>query len=581
MGRLFIAAREKLRRVRDTYYRAKYLLTSRLAGRGGAHPELSQKGLLLIQFDALPYETFCSAMERGYLPFLRRQLLRKRFTLKKWYVGIPSNTPSVQAAVMYGNNDDIPGFRWYEKDAKLHVNFKSPLSAGLIESRLERFEGLLDGGSSYSNMFSGKASTSVATLGSFTTMTLGKRLRGFRIFALVLVNLFTVVRTIFLTFWEFFLELYDWLHAVRHQVIQRGEYLFPLYRILMNVWVREIVTVGAAVDIARGTPSVYVSYLAYDELAHQRGPFSKSAMNSLLTIDRRIKRLVQLARRKILREYDVFIFSDHGLAASMPFFFLYRQTLPQLVTELVNGKPGEAVREHYCEAQVTYARILALKLATYEDGLMRGVRSIVKAFRSVLVRAGLESAIAKEEEGHQQSDGLVVAVSGPLGHIYLPAAGALQDGDIQSRYAALLPGLVSHNGIGVVMTRLDGGAMIRSKQGSAVVNHAGQIVRCEGDPLPGIEPKDLAYRGLLRVMKMKNAGDVVVLGADHGGYIVNFEEQMAGHGGVGGLQNSAFLMHQPAYSWIRDIDDPLKLHEIFKSIKAQNTADEHTEPVRV
>jgi len=564
MSSFLSGARERLRRLRDGFYRKKYMVIAKLVGRAGVHSDLSQRGLLVVQLDALPYETFRSAMERGYLPFLRKELLRGNFRVRKWYSGIPSNTPSVQAALLYGNNDDIPGFRWYEKDKRLHVNFKNPLSAGLVEERLNsRFDGLLKGGSSYANMFSGEAATPVATFGAFTRFNIARTLRWLRLLMLLFMNFLTVLLTVFYTFKEFAIELYDWLHVIRHRLIQRGEYLFPLYRILMNVWVREVITVGAMTDIARGLPSIYITYLSYDELAHQRGPLSKSALNSLRTIDRRIKRIVRLARRNILREYDIFVFSDHGITASMPFFFLYGQTLDQYVSELVDNKVTAYRREHPGEFQVTYARILALRLENYERELMRGARMIVRAFRRMLQRR-----VEKDRESRPRSEDVVVAVSGPLGHIYLPCNGGVLEDEINRRYPKLIRGLVDHKGVGVVVTRRDGAVVVRSAQGCAIVDEQGHPTDVQGDPLPRIEPKHLAYRGLRRLMGMNNAGDIVVLGADNGRYTVNFEEQMAAHGGLGGLQNSSFLMHHPDYEgWVTGIDDPLMLHEIFKSVR--------------
>jgi len=563
MSSFFSEVRERLRRLRDGFYRKKYMVIAKLIGRS-AHSDLSQRGLLVVQLDALPYETFRSAMERGYLPFLRRELLRGNFHAQKWYSGIPSNTPSVQAGLLYGNNDNIPGFRWYEKDKRLHVSFKSPLSAGLVEERLDsRFEGLLKGGSSYANMFSGAASTSVATFGSFTQFNIARALRWLRLLLLLLMNFFTVLLTVFYTFKEFAIELYDWLHVIRNRLIQRGEYLFPLYRILMNVWVREVITVGVMTDIARGVPSIYITYLSYDELAHQRGPLSKSALNSLKTIDRRIKRIVRLARRKILREYDIFVFSDHGIAASMPFFFLYGQTFDQYVSELADNKVTAYRSENPGDFQVTYARILALRLENYERELMRGARVVVRAFRRILQRR-----VERDAESRPKSEDVIVALSGPLGHIYLPSEGAAQQDEINERYPKLIQGLVDHKGVGVVVTRKGNDVVVRSAEGCAIVDQQGQPTNVQGDPLPRIEPKRLAYRGLRRLMNMNNSGDIVVLGADNGRYTVNFEEQMAAHGGLGGLQNSSFLMHQPGYEGsVEGIDDPLMLYEIFKGVR--------------
>jgi len=560
---------ENLRRIRDEYYRKKYVITGAIAGRKGVHADLSENGFLCIQIDALPYELVCTAIERGYMPFLRKQLLREKMALKKWHCGIPSNTPAVQAAIMYGNNDDIPGFRWYEKDKGVYINFKNPLNAGIIQSRLDKHEPkLLEGGSSYSNMFSGGAATSLATYGAIPGVNLARTLRIFQILILIALNFMTVVRAAFYTLWEFIVELHDYAAALWNKMIQRGEYFFPLYRILMNVWVRELTTIGVLTDIARGTPSIYVNFLAYDELSHQRGPFSRSALHSLRAIDRQVKKVVRMANRKILRDYDMFILSDHGTAAAMPFFFLYGETLEQLVCQLVSGKTISRQPEHPGESQVTYARILALRLEAYEQSLIRGARYVVKIFRRMLLRR-----IARDQEGRYKGEDVTVAVSGPLAHVYLPPKRKLFEREIEQMYPGLINKLVQHQGIGVAAVCDGDYVILRSKNGYARLLKDGTPVSSEGDALPRIEPKKPARRGIARLAKMRNSGDIILLGADHGRYIVNFEEQMACHGGIGGLQNSAFIMHPAKYN-VGDIDDPRKLHDIFMSVFKKDTAQQ-------
>lgn len=69
---------------------------------------------------------------------------------------------------------------------------------------------------------------------------------------------------------------------------------------------------GAQLDATRGLPVIHVNFLGYDEKAHRRGPDSAFAHRSLPGIDRAIRRIAQAARRSNRRDYEVWIYADHG-----------------------------------------------------------------------------------------------------------------------------------------------------------------------------------------------------------------------------------------------------------------------------
>lgn len=170
--------RRKLRRVLDGYYRARYRFTARLAGKRDIAADLDRPGLLVIQIDGLSYDALREAAERGRIPHIRKLLDAGAFSLRQWYCGLPSNTPAVQAALMFGDNDNIPGFRWYERSMGNYISFRNPFDAQAVERRLkERHGGLLADGSSYANLLSGGAMTSVLTMSSVTDLSMGRTLR--------------------------------------------------------------------------------------------------------------------------------------------------------------------------------------------------------------------------------------------------------------------------------------------------------------------------------------------------------------------------------------------------------------------
>ena len=84
------------------------------------------------------------------------------YELSRVDCGIPSQTSACQAGIMFGDNSDIPAFRWYDKDKqKLYV---SGNDASELNGRYAHGNGLMRGGSSINNMMNGDAQKSLLTL---------------------------------------------------------------------------------------------------------------------------------------------------------------------------------------------------------------------------------------------------------------------------------------------------------------------------------------------------------------------------------------------------------------------------------
>jgi hypothetical protein len=546
----------------DAYFRARYRLAARLAGRGGRAADLARRGLLVIQIDALSYDDLVYAMNRRHMRFLRKLCRRKGFRLHRWYCGAPSNTPSVQAAILYGHNDDIPGFRWYEKATGQHFNFKNPFAAQEVERRLKQHgPGLLAEGSSYANLFTGDAPTAILTLSSVADLSVGRTLRGFQIPLLMALNVVAVTRAAVLTVRELLAELFEWARLLLTRRIQRGEYLFPLLRIIVGVWFREIITQGALHEILAGRPAIYLTFASYDEAAHQRGQRSASAMRSLRGIDGRIRRLVKVARRGIVRQYDVVILSDHGQTPSMPFHYLYTETIHECVARLLEGGVQAGTTGKISDAQLTYAAVLIHRLQAYERDFARTGRLLVRwALRFVRRRS-----VPTPSDAPGPADGAVVATSGPLCNVYLPGHKKLSDDEITHLRPHFIDGLVQHDGIGIVVTTADDTVILRSRRGELRVGLGGNV--STGQPFGELgmtgREQELAERELVKLARMHNSGDVILLGAAKKRYIVNFEEQMAAHGGLGDGQTSPFIICPADMPVPDDLIDPRQLNALL------------------
>jgi hypothetical protein len=105
----------------------------------------------------------------GRLPVLGRLVRDGRLEVGGWQPLLPPCTPASQAGILHGRNDGIPGFRWFEKDARRLMVANHPPDAAEIERRLSDGRGLLaEAGVSIGNLLRAtrRQPSTMATIGS-------------------------------------------------------------------------------------------------------------------------------------------------------------------------------------------------------------------------------------------------------------------------------------------------------------------------------------------------------------------------------------------------------------------------------
>ncbi len=119
-------------------------------------------GLLLIQIDGLSRRQMEVAMEAGRMPFLAKAKgTRALPSSHTFYSGAPSTTPAVQAELYYGVRAGVPAFVSLIASAgRSGTLFNSDWARRLEEKFAAESEGLLAGGSSWSNIYQGGAEES-------------------------------------------------------------------------------------------------------------------------------------------------------------------------------------------------------------------------------------------------------------------------------------------------------------------------------------------------------------------------------------------------------------------------------------
>ena len=531
------------------YYNRKYGTLAEKMGRSQRLNALGQRGFIVIQIDGLAHEHLLEAMARGYVPTLQRLLNSGQARLARWRCGLPSTTPAVQAGIMFGNNWDVPSFRWYEKDRGLSVVCKPPALVKQVQERVAAGrEGILNGGSSYVNMFDGGARLSLFTLAAWGRHRFFENVRGFGFVLLFLFSPWRVVRTLFVSFWEYLRDLWGRLASYwRPGRRQRFTLIRPFFQIIVNVVFREIETFGVMLDIYRGVPCIWANYFGYDEVAHHVGPLGREALRALRGLDKQIRQIDRIRRQYRRREYDLYVLSDHGLSPSTPFRALYGSTLG----EYIAAQLGEAVALDERWGQVHHARKPADFLLEELRGMEMGRSKRAQALLRMLRRWMEERVVPDPELGWdmERHGDVIVRSSGSLAHVYFNVTPSPMDlSEVAILYPELVARLLEHPGIGLILGRDDGHPAILTERGIERLAPEGEFG--PEHPLATLPEPAFAAAQLARVASFPHSGDLILLGAwNEKGEVVCFEEQWASHGGLGGPQDYPFILYPAHVNW--------------------------------
>ena len=315
----------------------------RLLGLPVSRGTATAPGLVLIQIDGLSYRQLEAAFRNGRMPFLVNLRQKERYRLHRQYSGMPSSTPAVQGELFYGIKGVVPAFSFQDRQTGEIRRMFNPDSAAMVErSLLEQGEPLLKGGSSYSNIFTGGAAESHFCPASLGWDSLLKAANPFALAFLVLTNALSAVRTAFLLVVEVVIAVVDVVRGLIDGRDLLKELMFVPTRVVICILLRELITIGAQLDTARGLPIIHLNYLGYDEQAHRRGPKSRFAHWSLKGIDGCISRIWHAAKRSNRRSYDIWVYSDHGQEEVIPYSVLWGRSLDKAVAEVFERVAQEA-----------------------------------------------------------------------------------------------------------------------------------------------------------------------------------------------------------------------------------------------
>ena len=314
----------------DFYYRN---VLKRQARRHGAPAgETDVPGVYFLEIDGLAHAVVQRAIRDGHLPTIASWIRDGGHTLIRWETDWSSQTGACQAGLLHGSNEDMPAFRWWEKDRGKPIVTNHPKDAVEIERRHSDGKGLLhEDGASRANILSGDAPHTLLTMSTVTDRDRPGRL-GEDYYA-YFSNPYSVTRTIMLMIGDIAQELYFAAQQRRRDIRPRIKrtFSYALVRAWGTVIQRDLQVAAVIGDLYAGRPVGYTTFLAYDEVAHHSGVERVDALATLRRVDKQIARIAAAAA-DAERPYHLVVLSDHGQSQGETFLDRYGESLEDLVS---------------------------------------------------------------------------------------------------------------------------------------------------------------------------------------------------------------------------------------------------------
>lgn len=241
--------------------------------------------LIIIQLDGLSHPRLRDGIARGLLPTLGRWLRDATHRLHRLDSGLPSQTSSAQATLLYGVTDPPPGFRWYDRQAGRARTSRDPADLRRVARDWPQNAGLLQGGAAITTAWSAGAARHAFVLCE------GLRPSNFRNF--------------------------PWRAVVPPRWPQgaRGASPAAILRGILVAGALDALTTAATVTAisARRGP-IFATLLGYDQVAHHAGLGAPMTDWALRRLDDSV-RAIERANDTRGNRYQLAVFADHGLSA--------------------------------------------------------------------------------------------------------------------------------------------------------------------------------------------------------------------------------------------------------------------------
>jgi hypothetical protein len=461
-------------------------------------------GLVIVHVDGLGADSLEQALREGDMPFTKSLMESEGYELHRYRCGLPSTTPFVQAGILYGDNSEIPSFRWWDREQQLLVQFGAGSTFKKVAHKY--FQGchpLTQGGAAIAACYPGGAAETFGI--AYQDRRYSGQEEGSRsAWKVVLPYLANPLNLLDLLWHGLDSIAQTALAFGRDQLsgrIAAGTY--AVTDVLEEMFVHHVTRHAVTRAMREGLSPIYAGFYAFDETGHAFGPDDPYSMRILRHVDNTIRKIARTRNDR----YELVVLSDHGQIDTIPFGRISEKAFGELVAGWL---PGYRVQE------------------------MKG-----KAFGP---------------DENQAIGQVNMTNSGALSHLYFAGrAKRFTYSDLNKQFPDLARNIAAIDAVALVMAR-DGETDVFLTGGQELRGEAIKPVLAQYD-----DP-DILLAQLSRLNSFAMSGDLVIFGAFKEGRQVNFENQAGGHGSIGGEQAHPFVLAKRG--WGIDTSAVIGAHEL-------------------
>ncbi|HUQ85325.1 MAG TPA: alkaline phosphatase family protein [Candidatus Limnocylindrales bacterium] len=449
-----------------------------------------KKKAIIFHIDGLGFDDAQEAIKDGHMPFLRNLLDEEEYEMLRYRSGIPSTTPYVQAGILYGDNQEIPAFRWYDRKKNQIIQLAGDKSFYNVDHRyFNKQRPLLENGAAIASLYAGGSKAVFAV--SYIEKG-GLKYRNSFSRDIILHLLFNPINNVRWHWHSFRKTAKIGLEVIKN--IFRRKYMdwehFPIY-FLEQLLLYFPTSLAVKKALSANFPITYAGFYSYDAAAHLFGTHSTHGNGILKDIDGVLKNIQNHMKDK--DECEMIIMSDHG---ETDFSFIGNVT-------------GKTLAEHISKI-----------LPTYEITEHPGKHII---------------PIGKNDGS------IILAYSGGLAHFYDASKNTRMN---YKYFKKTFPDLIE-NILALDEVR---GAIVRSNENHLFLTSYGKFYlnrpldKKAREVLARYDTPEIVAKQLIDLSSFESAGDVIFIGQHKENHQISFEAPACGHGSIGGSQAHPFIM---------------------------------------
>lgn len=273
------------------------------------------KKLVVLHIDGLSAAMLERAVADGLMPNTRRLLDGEDYEVHRYRCGLPSTTPFAQAGILYGDNSEIPSFRWWDRERGLLVKFGAGSTFKKVADKyFGGCEPLTRGGACIAACYpAGAAETFGIAYQDRSYVAPGGSRSAVSVLVPYLANPANIG---------------DWFaqtarvigRMARDLTTSRSEGRHPartyvLTDVVEEIFVHHLTRYAVEKAMREGFSPIYAGFYAFDETSHAFGPSDPAARRILKHVDHTIGRIAKARRDR----YELVVLSDHGQVDTIPF----------------------------------------------------------------------------------------------------------------------------------------------------------------------------------------------------------------------------------------------------------------------